>query len=79
MHRSVVSQGFEQKVDTDSECHPFCGSLTSRGLPGFFFFLIYLFLAALGLQCCTRAFSSFREWGLPFAAVCGLLIVEHGL
>ena len=33
-----------------------------------FFFLfeisfIYLFLAALGLRCCTRAFSGCREWG----------------
>ena len=24
---------------------------------------IYLFLAALGLCCCARAFSSFGEWG----------------
>ena len=27
--------------------------------------LIYLFLAVLGLPCCTRAFSSWGEWGLP--------------
>ena len=44
-----------------------------------------LFLAALGLCCCTRAFSSFSERGLPFVAVRGLLIAvsslvaEHGL
>ena len=53
-----------------------------------FFFLIYLFylfLAALGLHCCTRAFSSCGEWGLLFVAVCGLLtavaslVAEHGL
>ena len=49
------------------------------------YFLIYLFLAALGLHCCARAFSSCGEWGLLFAAVRGLLIavaslvVEHGL
>ena len=46
---------------------------------------IYLFLAALGLRCCARAFSSCGEWGLLFVAVCGLLIAvaslvaEHGL
>ena len=48
-------------------------------------FLFYLFLAALGLRCCIRAFSSCGEWGLLFFAVRGLLIavaslvVEHGL
>ena len=49
-----------------------------------FYLFIYLFLAALGLCCCARAFSSCGEWGLLFVAVCGLLIavaslVEHGL
>ena len=47
--------------------------------------LLYLFLAALGLRCCVRAFSSCSEWGLLFVAVCGILIAvaslvaEHGL
>ena len=47
--------------------------------------LINLFLAALGLRCCTRAFSSCGERGLLFVVVRGLLIamaslvVEHGL
>ena len=51
----------------------------------FFNKFIYLFMAALGLRCCPRAFSSCREWGLLFVAVCGLLIAvaslitEHGL
>ena len=57
----------------------------------FFFFLnkfiyfIYLFLAALGLCCCVRAFSSCGERGLLFVAVHRLLIAvaslvaEHGL
>ena len=60
---------------------------------GFFFFFffnkfiyfIYLFMAALGLRCCTQAFSSCGEWGLLFVAVVrGLLIAvaslvaEHG-
>ena len=46
---------------------------------------IYLFLAALGLRCCTWAFSSSGEWGLLFIAVRGLLVAvaslvaEHGL
>ena len=48
-----------------------------------FFFLIYLFiylfLAALGLHCCARAFSSCSEWGLLFTAVRGLLIAVASL
>ena len=54
---------------------------TTREVPLEFFF----FLVALGLHCCTQAFSSFGEQGLPFVVVCGLLIVvaslvaEHGL
>ena len=42
-----------------------------------FFFLnfIYLFLAALGLRCCTRALSSCGQQGLLFVVVHGLLIV----
>ena len=35
--------------------------------------LIYLVLAALGLCCYARTFSSCGEWGLLFAAVLGLL------
>ena len=51
----------------------------------FYLFIYYLFLAALGLCCYARAFSSRGEWGLLFIAVCGLLIAvvsliaEHGL
>ena len=55
-------------------------------LPFFFFNkFIYLFLAVLGLRCCTRAFSSCGEQGLLLVAVHGLLIAvaslvaEHGL
>ena len=50
-----------------------------------FIYFTYLFLAALGLRCCTRAFSSYSEQGLLFVAVRGLLIAvaslvgEHGL
>ena len=48
-------------------------------------YLIYLFLAALGLRCCAQAFSSCSEQGLLFVVVHGLLIAvaslvaEHGL
>ena len=51
----------------------------------YLFIYLILFLAALGLCCCTRAFSSCGKWGLLFVAVCGLLIAvaplvaEHGL
>ena len=51
----------------------------------FFNIFICLFLAALGLRCCTQAFSSCSEQGLLFVAVHGLLIAvaslaaEHGL
>ena len=55
----------------------FCCVLSNRDI--FFFFLknkfIYLFLAALGLCCCTRAFSRCGDWGLLFIAVHSLLIV----
>ena len=46
---------------------------------------IYLFLAALGLHCYARAFSSCGEQGLLFVVVRRLLIAvaslvaEHGL
>ena len=45
--------------------------------------IFFFFLAALGLRCCARAFSSCGGWGLLFVAVHGLLIavaslVEHG-
>ena len=60
----------------------------SPGLEDNFFFLInllmYLFLAALGLCCCTRALSSCGKWGHSVTE-CGLLIAvaslaaEHGL
>ena len=40
----------------------------------FKFLFIYLFLAALGLRCCARVFSSCSERGLLFVAVHRLLI-----
>ena len=50
-----------------------------------FFFLIYLFLAVLGLRFCARAFSSCGERGPLFIVVRGpvtvtaSLVVEHSL
>ena len=50
-----------------------------------YLFYFYLFLAALGLCCCTRAFSSCGKRGLLFVVVSGFLIAvaspvaEHGL
>ena len=41
--------------------------------------IIYLFLAVLGLRCCTRAFFSCGERGLLFVAVRGLLIAVASL
>ena len=73
-------------------CLPRCVLLKHKiAFPIFILFIyllknkfIYLFLAALGLRCYVRAFSSCVEWGLLFIVVCGLLIavaslVEHGL
>ena len=56
-----------------------------RGKPFLSFFLIlffifyFLFLAVLGLHCCTRVFSSCGERGLLFIAVHGLVIVVASL
>ena len=55
--------------------------LTLKPIPHivFFFLIIYLFLAALGLGCCAWAFSSCGERGLLFVAVHGLLVVVVSL
>ena len=65
-----------------------CGTLHLLFFPPAIFnagWLVCLFLAALGLHCSARAFSSCDERGLLFVAVRGLLIavaslvVEHGI
>ena len=64
--------------------------LTSPFISFFYInYLFYLFLAALGLCCCTQAFSSFSERGLLFVEVrrlliavasrCGARALEHRL
>ena len=51
----------------------------------FIYLFIYLFLAALGLRCCVRSFSSCSEQGLLFIVVrrfliaVASLVAEHGL
>ena len=40
---------------------------------------LYLFLAVLGLRCCSWAFSRCGERGLLFVAVHGLLIAVASL
>ena len=45
----------------------------------FILFIYLLFLAALGLHCCARAFYSGGEQGLLFVAVHGLLIAVASL
>ena len=45
----------------------------------FFLKFTYLFLSALGLHCCTRAFSSCSERGVLFVAVRGLLTAVASL
>ena len=43
------------------------------------FTYLFIYLAALGLGCCVRDFSSCGERGLLFVAVHGLLIVVASL
>ena len=52
----------------------FYKQLALISLKNFFYFfkLINLFLAALGLHCCAQAFSSCSEWGLLFVEVRGV-------
>ena len=45
----------------------------------FIYVCIYLFLAALGLRCCTWAFFSYVKQGLLFVPACGLLMVVASL
>ena len=58
--------------------------LKQLGFLKYIYLFIYLFLAALGLRCCTQAFSSCGEQGLLFFVAHELLIAvsslaEHGL
>ena len=43
------------------------------------FSINYSFLAAVGLPCCTRVFSSCGKWGLLYVAARGLLTVAASL
>ena len=74
---------FKYRQDDNGAVHAIISqALFSSFLKNLF---IYLFMAALGLHCCVRAFSSCGDRGLLFAAVHRLLIVvaslvaQHGL
>ena len=51
----------------------------------FFFLIVFIYLAALGLHCYAWAFSSCSEWGYSLVLLHGFLIAvaspvaEHGL
>ena len=45
----------------------------------FIIYLLFLFLAVLGLRFCARAFPSCGEWGPLFIAVCGPLTIAASL
>ena len=78
------------KLTLETRCCRVSGWISEAATARFFFsflinLLIYLLMAALGLCCCTRAFSSCGERGLLFVAVRELLVevaslaAEHGL
>ena len=53
--------------------------MSNRRVFKIFLLFFNLFLAVLGLHCCTWAFSSCGEWGLLFIVVHGLLMVVTSL
>ena len=75
----------KQKVTDLGTCVCVCVCMCVCHFSIFINLFTYLFLAALGLRCCARAFSSCGKQGLLFVVVPGLLIavtslvVEHGL
>ena len=86
----LEKESMDHWVKAESTLTDKVGHFTDDKTEAHFFFLInyvfiYLFLAVLGLRCCTRAFSSRGEQGLLFVAVHGLpiavasLVVEHRL
>ena len=60
-------------------CSSFYLECFSIQLMDFFFFLIYFFMAVLGLRFCARAFSSCGKWGPLFIAVRGPLTIAASL
>ena len=87
---SITSEWQSWDLNADWACNHFYMSVHDTGLISvacFFkkFVYLFLFLAALGLRCCTWAFSSYGEQGLLFVVVHRLLIAvaslvaEHGL
>ena len=58
---------------------PFTFLMSFDGQNLFLIIVFIYFLAALGLRCCVRAFSSCSEWGLLFIVVRGLLTAVASL
>ena len=87
----VVRKAAKEAKKQESEKWSRLRAAQSRDRPDIFlsflkiYLFIYLFLAALGLCCGLRAFSSCSKWRLLFVAVHGLLtavaslVAEHGL
>ena len=71
-HSKVVASGI-------CICNPPASPSFFFFLTLFFIYLFFLFLAALGLRCRTRAFSSGGEQGLLLVAVRRLLVVVASL
>jgi len=72
------------KFCASCQCLLICSHQSQKGHRYFwsviyFYVLIYLFLASLGLLCSRRAFSSFSKQGLLFIAMCGLLLTVASL
>ena len=59
--------------------HLFCLFFALKNLKKKCIYLIYLFLAVLGLHCCVWAFSSYGKWELLFTEVRRLLIAVASL
>ena len=72
---TVLTVNFSKRKESFVHWCCTCFLRFSKGMWFFFFF----FLAALGLRCCMRTFSSCCQQGLLFIAVRGLLIAVASL
>ena len=87
LNQERETKGLSALPTTELKLEPKVESLESAALRDFFclfLFVLFLFLAVLGLCCCVWAFSSCGKRGLLFAVhglliVVASLVVEHGL
>ena len=81
----IQNENKTEKRNKNREKNYNCKGVGSEMLFVFLKKFLFIYLAALGLCCCVRAFSSCGEQGLLFIAVRGLLtavaslVAEHGL